>query len=61
MGNDPGHDHAPSGCLQGGWGWGTACACAQLGLTANPIPGANTWQPIIVGMPSDSTSMIILS
>ena len=38
-------DHAHSGSLQKC----TAGTCAQLCLAANPIAGADTWQPIIGG------------
>lgn len=38
--------------MGGGVGDGlNASACAQLGLAANPMAGADTWQPIIGGSP----------
>ena len=36
---------------EGVWGGLIARACAQLGLAANPMAGADTWQPIIGGSP----------
>ena len=37
--------------MGGGGGVSIARACAQLGLAANQMAGADTWQPIIGGSP----------